>query len=281
MAANAPQAWIAAQIVVCKEAAENAVKRSGAPRVTSEQVCRLLRTTAALTVSTAALERSMVRHQHKPVPFFGTVLTGGIDVPALAAGWGGAGLLREGGEGLGTGVGSDLGVPAAETAPRSSALGQAKRTGAPPGQDARRKALVGQDFPAMTGEPAEAMQPDPAMTEDSGPDDDTEAPGGDGEGTDGPMPSAMAGSTERSGVGGKSPGMSAGGQGLPAMARDMAVAMEQGPATTENLGPDAGATCGVVTRLDQGPGWTLDVVRRRMVDQVVGDQVVRADIVRE
>ena len=59
-----------------------------------EQVCRLLRTAAALTVSTATLERSMVRHQQKPVPFFGTVLADGIDIAVLAAGWGWPGFAR-------------------------------------------------------------------------------------------------------------------------------------------------------------------------------------------
>jgi hypothetical protein len=42
---------------------------------------------------------------------------------------------------------------------------------------------------------------------------------------------------------------------------------------TVNSGPphprqDADASLGVVTRLDQGPGWTLDVVRPRMGDGV-------------
>jgi hypothetical protein len=68
---------------------------------------------AALTVSTAVLERSLVRHQQKTVPFFSTVLTDGIHIAALAAGWGGPSLRQEDGECLGAGVGADLGVPAA------------------------------------------------------------------------------------------------------------------------------------------------------------------------
>jgi hypothetical protein len=94
MPADAPQARIAVQIVIYWEAAEKAVKQSDAPGVTLEQVCRLLRTAAALTVSTATLERSMVRHQQKPVPFFGTVLADGIDIAVLAAGWGWPGFAR-------------------------------------------------------------------------------------------------------------------------------------------------------------------------------------------
>jgi hypothetical protein len=55
-----------------------------------------------------------------------------------------------------------------------------------------------------------------------------------------------------------------------------AVLMEASPLwAAEEPGPsgpaqDAGATLGVVTRLDQGPGWTLDVVRPRKVDNVRG-----------
>jgi len=45
------------------------------------------------------------------------------------------------------------------------------------------------------------------------------------------------------------------------------------PAMTVNSGPphprqDTDASLGVVTRLDQGPGWTLDVVRPRVGDGV-------------
>ena len=55
-----------------------------------------------------------------------------------------------------------------------------------------------------------------------------------------------------------------------------AVATEASPARAAEKqgapGPrqDAGAAFGVVTRLDQGPGWTLDVSRPRMVGDVVG-----------
>jgi hypothetical protein len=130
MPADAPQARIGAEIVIYKEAAEDAVKLSCAPGVTVEQVCRLRRTASALTISTAALERSMVRHQQKPVPFFGTVLAEGIDIAALAAWWGGAGSPGRDGEGLEAGVGADLGLPSdrpvtvAETIPGSSAWGR-------------------------------------------------------------------------------------------------------------------------------------------------------------
>ena len=84
----------AAEIVIYKEAAVDAVKRSGTPGLTVEQVCRLRRTASVLLASVATLERTLVRHQQKPVPFFGTVLADGIDVAALAAGWGEPGFAR-------------------------------------------------------------------------------------------------------------------------------------------------------------------------------------------
>jgi hypothetical protein len=35
----------------------------------------------------ATLERTLARHQQKPVPFFGTVLADGVDIAALDAVW--------------------------------------------------------------------------------------------------------------------------------------------------------------------------------------------------
>ena len=85
MPADAPQARIAAEIVIVHEAIEDTLARAGAAGPTVDQVCRLRRTASALLASVAALERSLVRHQQKPVPFFGTVLADGVDVAALAA----------------------------------------------------------------------------------------------------------------------------------------------------------------------------------------------------
>ena len=85
--------------------------------MTVEQVCRLRRTAAALTISAAALERTLVRHQQKPVPFFGTVLADGIDIAALAAGWGGPGSPGDDGEGLGADLDVRVGVPVNQLVP--------------------------------------------------------------------------------------------------------------------------------------------------------------------
>ncbi len=98
MPANAPQARIAAQILIARQATDDSFARVNTPGLTVEQICRLRRTGNALMNSAAVLERLLARHQQSPVPFFGTVLPDAIDVPVLAAAWGGAGL-RPGGAG--------------------------------------------------------------------------------------------------------------------------------------------------------------------------------------
>ena len=161
--ASVSRARIAVEIVILHEGVEDTCARANAAGLAIEQVCRLRRTASALLGSAAALERSLVRHQQKPVPFFGTVLADGIDIAAIAAGWGGAGASTDG----------------PESAPA----------------------------PAPTLVPA---------TETQGPPDPR---------------------------------------------------------------PDAGAASGVVTRLDQGLGWTLDVVRSHKVRDVAkgdGDEAIDA-----
>ena len=101
MPADAPQARIAAEIVIAREAADGCAARANTPGLAVEQVCRLLRIASVLLNSSAVLERTLARHQQKPAPFFGTVLAEGIDIAALAAGWGGAGSRPDGGEGGG------------------------------------------------------------------------------------------------------------------------------------------------------------------------------------
>jgi hypothetical protein len=105
MPADAPQARIAAQILIVREATDDTFARVNTPGLTVEQICRLRRIGGALTVSAAVLERVLWRHQQRPVPFFGTVLPDAIDVPALAAGWGGPGLRGEDAGEVGRGEG--------------------------------------------------------------------------------------------------------------------------------------------------------------------------------
>jgi hypothetical protein len=87
MPADAPQARIAAQIVIVREATDDTFSQSYAPGLTVEQICRLRRTAADLTRSAATLERTLARRQATPAPFFGTVEADAVDIGALDAVW--------------------------------------------------------------------------------------------------------------------------------------------------------------------------------------------------
>jgi hypothetical protein len=245
MPADAPQARIAAEIVIVREAADDTFAWANAPGLTVDQVCRLRRTAGGLTVSAAALELTLARHQQRPVPFFGTVLVDGVDVAALAAGWGGQGSRRDDAGMLGGGGGSADGP-------------------VPVGMAGTSPAMTVKASPAMTvkASPAMTVKASPAVTIGVGP-DCAEASGDCGESPDGPVAVGMAGTG-------------------PAMTRGRGPASASAPAT-ERQGPprprrDADATLGVVTRLDQGPGWTLDVVRPRTGGDVAGADVAGADV---
>ncbi len=130
MPADAPQARIAAEIVHAREAADGSIARANTPGLAVEQVCRLLRIGSVLLNSAAVLERSLVRHQQKPAPFFGTVLAAGIDIAALAAGWGGPGSRPDGGAGGGASAEGAAAVGMAGLIPGSSP-GTAMTAGVP------------------------------------------------------------------------------------------------------------------------------------------------------
>jgi hypothetical protein len=262
MPADAPQARIAAQILIVREATDDTFARVNTPGLTVEQVCRLRRIGGALTVSAAVLERVLWRHQQRPVPFFGTVLPDAIDVPALAAGWGGPGLRGEdaGEAGRGEGGLTDglVVVGMAGTSPAMTVKASAAVTMAAGPDDAVASDGDGglTDGPVVVGmagtSPAMTVKASAAVTMATGPDDAVASDGRAGAGglTDGPAAAGMAGSS-------------------PAMT------VNSSPAMTVNSGPphpraDADATLGVVTQLEQGPGWTLDVVRPRMGDGVAG-----------
>ncbi|HXR36341.1 MAG TPA: hypothetical protein VN754_10355 [Candidatus Binataceae bacterium] len=217
MPANAPQARIAAEIVIAREAADGSIARANTPGLAVEQVYRLLRVGSVLWNSAAGLERSLVRHQQTPAPFFGTVLADGIDIAALAAGWGGAGSRPDGGE-----------VPRAGGG--ASAVGMAGLIpGSTPGTNARGQGLPGTAMTVGAGESGDAAEADRGDSPDAA------------EGESGDSPAVTV------------------GRRAPAGARR-----------------DAGSTPAWTTsRLDQGPGWTLDVVRPRRVDDGAGDGVLR------
>ena len=230
MPADAPQARIAAEIVIAREAADGSIARANTPGLAVEQVCRLLRIGSVLLNSAAVLERTLVRHQQKPVPFFGTVLAEGIDVAALAAGWGGAGSRPDGGE-----VG---GAPAEGAA----AVGMA---GLIPGSSPGAAMTAGAGESGVT---AEADRGDGPAAAEAG---------------SGDSPAAMAGAC------GDSPEAAEGESGD-------SPAVTVGQRAPAGAGRDAGSTPAWTTsRLDQGPGWMLDVVRPRRVDDGAGEDNLR------
>ena len=87
MPANAAQARIAAQILIYRELADTLATKAHAPGLEIPVLCRLARTAAALVQTTATLERSLTRYHQKPAPFFGTVLSDAVDIPAVNALW--------------------------------------------------------------------------------------------------------------------------------------------------------------------------------------------------
>jgi hypothetical protein len=219
MPADAPQARIAAEIVIAREAADGSIARANAPGLAVEQVCRLLRIGSVLLNSAAVLERSLVRHQQKPAPFFGAVLADGIDVAALAAGWGGAGSRPDGEEVARAGGGAP--------AEGAAAVGTAMTAGA-----------------GESGAAAEADRGDGPATAEGGSGDSSGAMAG----ACGDSPDAAEGES------GDSPAVTVG---------------RRAPA---GRGRDAGSTPESTTsRLGQGLGWALDVVRLRRVDDGAGE----------
>ncbi len=86
--ADAAQGRIASSLLIVREMADTFAARVHAPGLDLNQMCRLSRTTTELLRSAAALERILARHQQMPVPFYGTVVQDEVDVAALAALWG-------------------------------------------------------------------------------------------------------------------------------------------------------------------------------------------------
>jgi hypothetical protein len=85
--ADSAQARLAAQLLIVREAADTLITGIHTPGLTPEQQCRLSRSAAELLRATAALERTLTRHQQMPVPFYGTVVPDAVDIAALDAIW--------------------------------------------------------------------------------------------------------------------------------------------------------------------------------------------------
>jgi hypothetical protein len=89
MPANADQARISAQHLIFRELADTFAKAAQAPGRTPEQRCNLARTASGLMRTAIELDRSLARHQQKPVPMFGNVDDQEVDIAAVDAMWGG------------------------------------------------------------------------------------------------------------------------------------------------------------------------------------------------
>ena len=87
MPANAAQARIAAQMLIYRELADTLATQAHASRADLPLMCRLARTAATLGQTAAMLERSLIRYHQKPAPYFGTVLSDAVDVPAVDVIW--------------------------------------------------------------------------------------------------------------------------------------------------------------------------------------------------
>ncbi len=244
--------------------------RACAEGVTIEQMCRLGRTAAELERTAGLVGRALVRSQQMPVPFYGTVVQDEVDAAAVDRAWGGRGVQQSGGgtrsDGEAAEVADGPGGPKDGPVPLGMA-GSTPGTSAPPGH-ARWQAPVGQGLPAMTiGEIGE------------GGGDGGVADGG-GVGVDGGVGGDGGGGDGGGGVGGGGGGGDCGGNDTvqsPAADAEPAAAVTPlklpadgkvwaQPRRSSDAAPRPGRDGGAApkwttTRLEQGPGWTLDVVR--------------------
>jgi len=220
MPADAPQARIAAQIVIVREAADDTFARSHAPGLTVEQLCRLRRTAADLTRSAATLERSLGRRQATPAPFFGTVEADAVDIDALDAVWC-------------TGIAACAGAGAVQqpAAAEPTADGPCP-PGVDPGTGPAGPRPGGAAVPDHAAAPARV-----AAAPAAAPDQPDAAP--------------LAAAAGASAV-----------TAPPSADTKVRARRARSDDAAPRLGPDAGATpAWTTTRLNKGPGWTLDIVR--------------------
>ena len=77
----------ASQILIYRELADTVATQAHASVADFPLLCRLARTAATLGQTAAMLERSLTRYHQKPAPFFGTVLSDAVDIPAVDAMW--------------------------------------------------------------------------------------------------------------------------------------------------------------------------------------------------
>ncbi len=216
MPADAPQARIAADIVIVREAADDTFARSFAPELTVVELCRLRRVAGELKRTGAMLERGLARRQAVPAPFFGRVEADAVDIGALDAVWC---------KGTAAGaVGQEGAAPEPATAPGDPGPGIDPAGPGPDGAAVSDHATPPAGGAAVPAEPA-PDQPDAA-------------------------PLAVDAGVSRAAV-------------APQPADGKVWAQPRRSAdSAPRAGRDAGAApAWTTTRLEQGPGWTLDVMR--------------------
>jgi hypothetical protein len=291
--ADAVQARLAAEIVLAREMMRDTFARSNAPRLALNQVCRVRRVSTELGRTAVTMARELTRRQQEPVPFFGTVLAEMVDIAALDAVWGsdpgneGPGNEGPADEGPGAALGAGaIEQPAApEPATLKPATVQLDPVGRRPGGEAASDATPTCEPPcdrvardkvedATPAAQAHVVRPEPAHAADAPPvaEAEIDRPEPTPDRPDGALPVADA---ERPGA--MAPIPMAAGSGLLAAgsgATEARLQRERFSHAAARLARDAGSTAGdgpgsVVTRLDQGPGWTLDVVRPRTGGDVV------------
>ena len=227
MPANASQARTAADTLILRELACAIALRAHDPQLTALQMGRMGRTAAEMERSAEGLRRGLERTQQKPAPFFGTVLADEVDVAAVDAVWGTRAVQ-----------------PAAEDAAGKSRDPRVKRPGTGVGAGAAAAGMAG------TAPETDVQGRDLPAVAPAG----TNASSSDGPGV------AEAESGDRSAVTEAGSGDSA----AVTPAQDRPADAATCPATFP--GPDGDPTPqAVVTRLREGRGWTLDVVRPRTV----------------
>ena len=222
--ADAGQARMAAGILILREAADTVIARAYAPGVTIEQMCRISRSAAELVRTAGTVGRALERSQQQPVPFYGTVVEDAVDLAAVDRVWCG-------------------GTPAS--------AGAGSRASA--GAGAVQREAAAKVVPASAGEAAPAAGVGPAPAVDP-PDTAPLAVGA--------VPSAAVLPVPQSGDRKADGSVTA----MPAPSADTKVRARRARSAdvAPRLGQDVGATPEwTTTRLDLGPGWSLDVVRPR------------------
>jgi len=187
---DAGQARIAAQILILRETADTLAPGANTPHLTVQTISRQSRTMAELHRAATSMDRSLMQHQLKPVPFFGIVVEDAVDTATLDAIW--------------------CGNPRPpEPQPRESQHPEPMPNPPPPPRPAREPKPAPHDA---------ALRPEPPPTEPQADRVPTEAP----------------------------------------------AQRDRSPASAASPDPHADATPEwSITKIDEGPGWSREVLRHR------------------